>query len=577
LIGVDKYTDLNLYSLTDPSHDVALLREALVTYGGFVDDNITVLSTTAASGNHPTRTRILTVLSGLKSTIPDDAFLLFMFSGHGITKDEKSFLMPEDAVDTGDVTLLGQTSLSVEDVREAIAATQVKQALVILDSCRDDPSNSKGLSPNGLTKSFVDGFDFGLHNQSIAASAEIFASSIGGKAWVDANTNLGYLTEFLLEGVQGAAADQNGNVTLGQLATYIQKNVPLKVGKDHPGDVQLPFVKIDGYLAQDLVFAHVPIAVQFSVPAMEASTLNTTPGSSPKIFVDTSTVPIADHPNASPETTSAEADPHAPLTLQTPNINYAALFETNRTDEVALSNLGEAAFKGGNYDWTIKLLEQAKALKVSEVWMSKEPYLAAAYWLDEHNDKKFKAALQEIAHNMTATNPYLSQPAIMSMCLSELQTVRRLLPGPQAEELDSVVNEVRGKIISWSTTQPPERTLACTFHGESASGNSAWLRNDSCIIPNANKLDQSFRQSDFTCCGGGAQSPTTNAGVPVGLEIVVSGKYYWSVANPILQSDKFTLTTYCGPGGGPLGSGCDVDVKVYAHYSYTVPAAMPRI
>ena len=76
------------------------------------------------------------------------------------------------------------------------------------------------------------------------------------------------------------------------------------------------------------------------------------------------------------------------------------------------------------------------------------------------------------------------------------------------------------------------------------------------------------------CCGGGAGSPTTNRDIPPGLELVVTGGHYWSVASPKLQGDQFFLHTYCGPEPPP-GPGCNVDVQVWAHYRISPAAAKP--
>lgn len=105
----------------------------------------------------------------------------------------------------------------------------------------------------------------------------------------------------------------------------------------------------------------------------------------------------------------------------------------------------------------------------------------------------------------------------------------------------------------------------CHLYGQAAQGASAWNHDDACTIPNVDLLDTSYRQNDFICCGGGATSPTTNANIPPGLELQVTGGHYWSVANPRLVGDQFTVHTYCGPEPSP-GPGCNVSVDVIVHY-----------
>ena len=112
----------------------------------------------------------------------------------------------------------------------------------------------------------------------------------------------------------------------------------------------------------------------------------------------------------------------------------------------------------------------------------------------------------------------------------------------------------------------------CHLYRQANQGASAWNRDDSCAIPRVEYfLDSSYRQNNFICCGGGATSPTTNADIPAGLELRVSGGHYWSVYGPKLVAGTFYLHTYFGPEPAP-GPGCNVDVQVWAHYR-VVPAA----
>lgn len=108
----------------------------------------------------------------------------------------------------------------------------------------------------------------------------------------------------------------------------------------------------------------------------------------------------------------------------------------------------------------------------------------------------------------------------------------------------------------------------CHFYGESPAGSQAFHKDEICTIPGLKLLDQNYRQQDFVCCGGGATAPTTNEAIPSGLELRVKGGHFWSVSNPKLTGNTFSVHTYCGPAalGGP---GCNVSVDVIAHYWVT--------
>jgi hypothetical protein len=254
LVGIEDYTDKNISPLTGPANDVDKMRDALVKYAAFPSDNITVLSTKSRDADMPTRNGILVALSKMKKRIPSNGLLLFMFSGHGISRGGRAFLLPSNAILTDDVRLLEDTSLSVDLLRERMADTQLKQVIVFLDACRNDPEKSKAASDdNPLSKPFTDALDFAGRNKEVEASAIVYATGIGERAYIDNSEELGYFTEAIIKGMGGAAVvDSLGQVTLGSLVKYIQSNVPKWVTRDLKKD-QKPFYVIAGYQPEQLV------------------------------------------------------------------------------------------------------------------------------------------------------------------------------------------------------------------------------------------------------------------------------------------------------------------------------------
>ena len=124
-----------------------------------------------------------------------------------------------------------------------------------------------------------------------------------------------------------------------------------------------------------------------------------------------------------------------------------------------------------------------------------------------------------------------------------------------------------------------QSSVVCQMGGESNQGGSAFRKTDICQVPNVAELDATFRQGDFNCCGGGASSPMTNANVPAGLELRVTGGHFWSVTGIQLAGDRLSVELYCGPAGGN-GPGCNVKVTVVAHYrvpTITQPVQSPPI
>jgi hypothetical protein len=551
LVGIGKYSDPNIAPLSDPPLDVRALQQVLEKSAGFYHDNIVVLSD-EPSNIEPTRANILGELSKIKNSVSGDSLLLLMFAGHGIVRGDKVFVLSKDARLTQDVQYLSDTSISVDTLRTYIAATQVKQAIVLLDTCRDDPMSSHGVgTTNALSDKFTDAFDFDKYNQDIQASAVIYATDVGYRAWVDPRRQLGYFTEVLADGLDGKAADRSGNVTLSGIVAYLQDTVPALVSHDL-AQHQKPTSDISGYKANELVLSTASPTVPLSV----------VDSSGHRVTIDAANTPNPPPPPNVP-------DPASLASLRNATYDFDLMFENYKDNESALANLGEDAFLKGNYAWTIKYLERARVVQSSQVWMDKYPYLAAAYLLGNNDQVKFRATLDDMVRDMSIPNTYLHNPGPIAFTLPKLITIRRLVPEADRNEVDDVVARVRNLSSSGSGLQGLRTSQVCSFHGEAPHGGQAWLKQDSCIIPDVEHLDAGYRQQVFECCGGGAESPTTAANIPAGLELKTTGSVYWSVANPILNSDKFSLTTYCGPSAAFLGSqGCSVDVTVVAHYRY---------
>jgi hypothetical protein len=167
----------------------------------------------------------------------------------------RAFLLPSDAQVSGDVALLEDTAINVETMRERIKQTGVKQVLIILDACRNDPMG-RADAPNPLTKAYTKGFNFDVRNREVKAFATLYATAVGERAYEYKEKRQGYFTWALVEGLEGAAANEKGEVTLSRLVKYVQEAVPKRITIDLGlGKQQEPFAVVEGYKADELVIA----------------------------------------------------------------------------------------------------------------------------------------------------------------------------------------------------------------------------------------------------------------------------------------------------------------------------------
>ncbi len=255
VVGVDKYADTQITTLGGASNDARSLRDALVEHAGFPADQVILLSTDQPAERQPTRGNILRRLSNLASegAVPKDGLLLFFFAGHGMERGGQAFLLPSDAQVSDDVTLLEQTAVNVLQVKDWVRKSGVRQVLMILDACRNDPAG-RAEADNPLTESYTRGFNFDRRNREIEAFVTLYATAIGKRAYEYREKKQGYFTWALVEGLRGAAANDKGEVTLDGLVKHLEERVPKQVALDlGKGKVQKPFAVVEGYKADELV------------------------------------------------------------------------------------------------------------------------------------------------------------------------------------------------------------------------------------------------------------------------------------------------------------------------------------
>ena len=255
LIGVDQYADTQITTLGGASNDAKTLANALIQYAGFPSEQVTLLASDQPAERQPTRGNILRRLSNMAAVIPSDGLLLISFAGHGIERGGQAFLLPADSQVSNDVDLLEQTAINVSQIKDRIRRIGVKQVIMIIDACRNDPVG-RANADNPLTTAYTRGFNFDLRNREVQAFATLYATEVGHRAYEYKEKKQGYFTWMLVEALRGGAANEKGEVTLATLVKYLQERVPKRVLQDlGPGKDQKPFAVVEGYRADELVIS----------------------------------------------------------------------------------------------------------------------------------------------------------------------------------------------------------------------------------------------------------------------------------------------------------------------------------
>jgi hypothetical protein len=284
IIGVDQYADTQITTLGGASNDAKTLANALIQYAGFPAEQVTLLASDQPAERQPTRGNILRRLSNMAAVVPPDGLVLISFAGHGIERSGQAFLLPSDSQVSNDVELLEQTAINVSQIKDRIKKIGVRQVLMILDACRNDPVGRSN-TDNPLTPAYTRGFNFDLRNHEVQAFATLYATEVGHRAYEYKEKKQGYFTWVLVEALRGGAANEKGEVTLSNLVKYLQERVPKRVLQDlGPGKDQKPFAVIEGYRADELVVSvHNGKATASQTYAPDVSTQTNAPGRDPSV------------------------------------------------------------------------------------------------------------------------------------------------------------------------------------------------------------------------------------------------------------------------------------------------------
>jgi uncharacterized caspase-like protein len=168
-----------------------------------------------------TRQRLRQAFRSIKESIrPEDTFIVHL-AGHGMTYEGRYHFLPVDAVHRNQQSLV-DSSLGYEELR-SLMANRATKSLVLLDTC---DAGAFVLGESGIVK-LQEVRAGGIKSAMEQLSGAVGAHVIGASASITQGgiENHGVFTYALLNGLRGKAAER-GVVTVGSLATYLDREVP---------------------------------------------------------------------------------------------------------------------------------------------------------------------------------------------------------------------------------------------------------------------------------------------------------------------------------------------------------------
>jgi hypothetical protein len=211
VIGIESYSDLPSASFAE--RDAAAVRAHLAALG--VPERNIVSLTGPKAGK---AAFVKTLETWLPKQVDKDSTVWFYFSGHGAPdpRSGQAFLLPWD----GDPQFLDDTAYPLKRLYEKLNALPAKRAVAFVDSCFSGAGGrsvlAKGLRP------LVTVIDVGEAKDKVAALTASSPEQVSGTAESEGH---GLFTYHLLAGLNGAAADKAGRVSLKGLFEYLSPKV----------------------------------------------------------------------------------------------------------------------------------------------------------------------------------------------------------------------------------------------------------------------------------------------------------------------------------------------------------------
>lgn len=211
VVGIENYPDLP--AATYAERDAAAYRRFVVALG-VPERNIMALT-----GARATRTGLEKALEAwLPNNVSEKSKVYFYYSGHGAPdiKTGDAYLVPAD----GDPKYLAQTGYPLKRLYAKLGELKAKSVVVTLDSCFSG-AGGRSVLPKGA-RPLIGKVDAGAAPSKVV----VLSASAGDEAsGADDEAGYGLFTYNLLQGLNGAAKDEQGKVTVKSLYSYLKPRV----------------------------------------------------------------------------------------------------------------------------------------------------------------------------------------------------------------------------------------------------------------------------------------------------------------------------------------------------------------
>jgi sulfatase modifying factor 1 len=234
LVGVRQYDPNELRTLKFAEADVDGLAQVL-RQSGYQSENVVLMTQSVGAQNTrflPLGTNIRKELRLLLQDLNPEDSVLVAFAGHGVKfkTGEESYFCPQDARLNEKPTLIPLT-----EVYKELEKCKAGLRLLLVDACRNDPlSRNSRTASESITRPQIKPPPGGI--------AAFFSCSENEEAFEHDDLKHGVFFNFVIEGLKGAAKNEDQNVTLPDLQGFVTRRVSTFV-RDKYGTRQMPEMK----------------------------------------------------------------------------------------------------------------------------------------------------------------------------------------------------------------------------------------------------------------------------------------------------------------------------------------------
>ncbi|MBK8315434.1 MAG: caspase family protein [Acidobacteria bacterium] len=243
VVGAEDYLDKKVGKFNFAGADAHAVVEILNQHLGFPRDQIALLASGESPDRQPLKSLILKHLADLPEHVKPNGLLLIYFAGHVFESNGKIFLLATDSM-TGNESLLAETAINLERIRDLVRASGAGQVMLLFDSFRLTP----------LSENFSRLLTFDVRKNEVSAFAAFFAAGIGQRSYESKTKKLGYFTAALIDAARNKTPGNKRVITLDDLLKHLRGTVPQEVQKELGQTAeQSPSDVVAGYKAEDLI------------------------------------------------------------------------------------------------------------------------------------------------------------------------------------------------------------------------------------------------------------------------------------------------------------------------------------